>query len=78
MKLRLIVCYFTKPRRPDLIRLAHELRVDEMNLQMPRQRAKSGFRQDKSDYYEVLSNSDCQLIERLCSREIERLGYCFI
>ena len=62
----------------DLVRLAHDLGVGEEKLQLPMKRAKGGFRGDTRSYHEVLSESDRELIYRLCRREIETFGYRFL
>jgi hypothetical protein len=58
--------------------LSDILEVDEKFLRLPEKKLKGGFRQDKRYYWEVLSNIDRSLIERVCRREIESFGYRFL
>lgn len=44
---------------------------------LPQQKAKSGFRSDHRHYREVLSTADRQLIENICSREIDHFSYAW-
>ena len=60
----------------DLARLAAELGV-KSDISLPARRAKSGYRQDKRHYSEILTRADRVLIDRLCYREIAELGYEF-
>ena len=60
----------------DLAELAGKLGVDG-DISLPAERAKGGHRTDRRPYQEVLAAKDRELIERLCSREIEAFGYEF-
>ena len=60
----------------DLASLAAELGV-KSDISLPARRAKSGYRQDKRHYSEILTRADRALIDRLCHREIAELGYEF-
>lgn len=46
-------------------------------LTMPGKHAKSGFRQDRGHYTEVLGERERRLVDRVCAREIELFGYRF-
>ncbi|MCC5811251.1 MAG: sulfotransferase family 2 domain-containing protein [Ectothiorhodospiraceae bacterium] len=49
----------------------------DVSFKLPETRVKGGFRPQRRPYSEVLGDQDRQLIERLCRREIEHLGYSF-
>jgi hypothetical protein len=61
----------------DLGALERELGLDSGRLALPEKRAKGGHRADRRHYSEVLSDSDRELIARVCRREIEAFGYEF-
>ncbi|MFA9460553.1 sulfotransferase family 2 domain-containing protein [Thiohalorhabdus methylotrophus] len=60
-----------------LAALGRELGLGD-KLQLPKQRAKSGYRKDQREYDQVLSLSDQAHIERVCHREIEAFAYGFL
>lgn len=60
----------------DLEALRETLAVDA-DLSLPRTRAKSGYRDKRRHYSELLDADDRALIARLCAREIEAFGYVF-
>lgn len=49
----------------------------ESSFALPEERAKGGYRSERRPYTEVLSDADRALIDRVCQREIEALGYRF-
>ncbi|SFD36916.1 Sulfotransferase family protein [Thiohalospira halophila DSM 15071] len=53
------------------------LGLSEGLLSLPSVHAKSGFREDKRPYQEVLSEIDREIIARVCRNEIEAFGYTF-
>lgn len=57
-----------------LERLREELGIQE-DISLPERMAKGGFRPDRAHYSEVLDRADCDLIARVCAREIETFGY---
>ncbi|WP_024328241.1 sulfotransferase family 2 domain-containing protein [Thioalkalivibrio sp. ALR17-21] len=60
----------------ELTELQQELGLGT-DIRLPEQRAKSGFRQGRQDYREILSDADRAVIDRVCRREIAAFGYRF-
>lgn len=61
----------------DLISLADVLGVDREVLQLPKHRAKSGFRNNQLSYRDELTANDRDRITRICKNEINEFGYVF-
>lgn len=58
----------------DLVAISERIGLPE-TIELPRLRAKSGFRRDDRHYRDVLSEAERALVETICRRELDAFGY---
>jgi hypothetical protein len=66
---------FFETLNEDFFNLTKELGVENLNL--PKNKIKAEYRKNHRHYREILSESDAELIRKVCKREIDTFGYQF-